>query len=469
MQKVKDKMAKLKFVNGIAKNPGGQGYYIRWYEYELDENNRKVSKEKYQLFPDINGVKEAKDRRVDLIRQAKKEFENISINKILELTLAEYFFQDFYIQHIKKLERGTQSYYFHTFSRLAKLDKKTNEITYNHPLAKVKLKDLPANKSLINGYVNQLTASKEDTIHGLEGYGLANNTARNDYATLHKLIQFGLGEEIWEDDPMGKYHRKIKKPPKETNRAKRARAIPIHPSTINDIVKRLEDDSQIYNTLVMFHTRTGLRVEEVLALRWEDINFADPDGVIVSVNGKVTTAEPTPYEDGIRHNFSFTPKADSAGKRLAISDDVTQQLIKYKEIQKKLAEYKESDSSLMFAKHNRWEPESDIFKEGQPEPTWWVLDILNGKIQTGEPITQDGYHKRLKTITRKIDRPDITPKTFRHLYASVCPQVGINDTKRMMYLAHSTTDIATEYYDDVQLDTAQADANSIESWFKVTS
>ena len=59
------------------------------------------------------------------VKAAKKEFENISINKILELTLAEYFFQDFYIQHIKKLERGTQSYYFHNFSRLAKLDKKT--------------------------------------------------------------------------------------------------------------------------------------------------------------------------------------------------------------------------------------------------------------------------------------------------------------------------------------------------------
>ena len=265
MQKVKDKMAKLKFVNGIAKNPGGQGYYIRWYEYELDENNRKVSIETKHFFEYITTIADAQKKRKELIQEAKTTYSRAIVYNVQNMTLAEFYFSEF-IKNKAGQDRETVNSYVSEFRHLAIL-LANGQIQYKHRLSKVLIKNLPDHKFLIQDYIDEIS---KPIVHG--GMGLSKRTAQKAYTVLYACLNWAVGRQVWDKNPMGTTGiDKIEVPKteqaKKISRRRRSRSNQtFSPNILKAIVENLNDEN--LKILVQICAGAGLRRQEALALRW---------------------------------------------------------------------------------------------------------------------------------------------------------------------------------------------------------
>jgi integrase len=445
-------MPKLKFVNGIAKNPGGQGYYIRWYEYELDENNRKVSIETKHFFEYITTIADAQKKRKELIQEAKTTYKRAIVYNVQNMTLAEFFFSEF-IKNKAGQDRVTVGAYQSDF-RYAAVLLEDGQIQYNHRLSKVLIKNLPDHKFLIQDYIDEIS---KPIVHG--GMGLSKRTAQKAYTILYSCFNWAVGRQVWDKNPMGTTGiDKIEVPKteqaKRISRRRRSRNNQtFSPNILKAIVENLNDEN--LKILVQICAGAGLRRQEALALRWCDIDFYDEEVPVLYIEQTVRQVKAdkitgAPY---LRFDFRDWVKGYGTGLRTPLHKQLVSVLINHKNIQQEQSEgiYKWSEDSLVFSHNIKWNPEPAIFHElAGHEPTDWVKDINDGIADTGTPLRGDYFQKNLTKASAKAGRPDINVRTLRHIFKSVLSQAKINPTQQADFMGHTNIDTGHLYYDDQQ-------------------
>ena len=203
-----------------------------------------------------------------------------------------------------------------------------------------------------------------------------------------------------------------------------------------------------YNTLFTVALGTGLRIGELLALNWSDIDFK---------NGIIRVSKTVQYlknnETGSMEAVMQTPKTKTSKREIPLLDSISAILRKYK-IEQQQLKWKLGD---------KWKPlEKDGFRD------------LVFTTEFGKPIDRSNVPSVIRRILKDLnkDREEgvfevFTPHSLRHTFATRCFENGIPPKVVQGYLGHSTIQMTMDLYTHVMKDVQQDEIKKIDKLFKM--
>ena len=209
-----------------------------------------------------------------------------------------------------------------------------------------------------------------------------------------------------------------------------------------------------YEPLYQIALCTGLRIGELSALTWEDINFEKK-----SLSVSRTLLYQKDYRTG-EYGFRFqTPKSGSSKRIVPLIPDAVQILKKHQKAQK----------AYIMANREEWNP----------------VDEMNNLIFTtrhGTPVQEAHMVKRLAAVTGKMNRlekeiaakenrmpyiiENITPHTLRHSFATRAFENGLAPKTVQELLGHSNMNITMDLYTHVTYDTKKREMQKMSKILK---
>lgn len=197
--------------------------------------------------------------------------------------------------------------------------------------------------------------------------------------------------------------------------------------TVNEqiaFLKSAKDSS--YFLQYSFVLQTGIRIGELVALKWSDIDFE---------NRILRISRTTNQIDG--EWIVGTPKSKAGEREIPLTNEAISILNKIKE--------------------NR--------KSNDVVPIQYHDFVFTSK--KGTPIDNASYNSALRKICEKAEIPHISMHTLRHTFATRCIEAGMQPKVLQSILGHSSIDTTMDIYVHVMEDTKSRQMESVESALKV--
>jgi integrase len=236
----------------------------------------------------------------------------------------------------------------------------------------------------------------------LDRVPLAPKTKGKIKALMHRLFEKAM---FWELIPVGRNPMALV----EIQGASKRRKKPII-LTVEQYFAVLELLPEPYRTMVVVAQCLGLRVSEILALQWQDINFGE-------LTMRVTRGVVDGIVDAVKTEYSEDD--------LPLDPDLATVLLDWKE------RCPESEEGWMF-----------------PSP-------ITGRCYHASPIQQD----YIRPAGRKLGLGDIGWHTFRHTYRSWLDSVGTSMGVQQKLMRHAQIATTMDVYGDAMMESKRA-ANS---------
>lgn len=220
--------------------------------------------------------------------------------------------------------------------------------------------------------------------------------------TLNLIFKFALEMEIISTVPCQPVKTKNKK-------TKNSLENFLEKDKLKEFLKLTEKTGH-YNDFLIFYTLslTGLRIGELLALRWQDI---DLENKVISVNH--TLYNPSNNENTFE---LLEPKTMKSKRKIPMADKLVEAFADYK-IHVESCEKKQTAKSFVF------------FKNGS------------------KPLTNTFVRNRLVSILKKWNhKKSLTLHSFRHTFASLLIEQGESLLNVSEMLGHSDTTITNKIY-----------------------
>ncbi|MFA9559855.1 tyrosine-type recombinase/integrase [Evansella sp. AB-rgal1] len=167
-------------------------------------------------------------------------------------------------------------------------------------------------------------------------------------SVMKSILHYAVHElEVLEKNPADK----LKVPVKDSVALKKEKVKYFSLEELNQLLDFMKaykhqrfPDYQLYYTLMLFLSKTGLRISEALALRWEDIN-----------GDKITIDKQTSRDDN--NNVKLTTLKNSSSYRtIKIDNDLVRELKKFKMKQNELLlgnpRFRKNEDSIIFQNFN---------------------------------------------------------------------------------------------------------------------
>lgn len=207
-----------------------------------------------------------------------------------------------------------------------------------------------------------------------------------------------------------------------------------------DLLEFLNQDKwQKYQPTVTIMLGTGVRVGELLALTWSDIDFKNKT---ISINKSLAYLK----DDNNHFHFQFTtPKTPSSCRTIPISHSVEDQLKQQK------AWLREQ------SQHDSWNPTENfdnlVFpnKYGHPQQRGAVQRILNRIVSAMNSRNSHGI----------APMPPLHPHILRHSFATRCFEVGIPAKTIQMLLGHNSIQLTMDIYTHVSEEKKKVDMEKL--------
>lgn len=236
------------------------------------------------------------------------------------------------------------------------------------------------------------------------GQALSSKTVKDILAVLKQVINHARRKKYIASPNL------IIEAPKPTKHA-----IQIFSHKEQDILESIsvsQDDPMKYGIYLSLYT--GLRIGELCALRWEDL---DLERAILSVNHTVQRIRDFNQETGNKTRLIISaPKTDSSLRQIPLPDAINQHLLKIK-----------SDSAA-----------SDR------------AFFLTGTIKLIEPRN---YYEKYKKYLKAVDLEGYNFHALRHTFATRCIEKGIDPKALSEILGHASVQITLDRYVHPTMDT----------------
>lgn len=274
------------------------------------------------------------------------------------------------------------------------------------------------------------SAMIQNIINRLDQDGLASGTIKYIRAILTNIFEFAVREDLIVKNPCR--HLQIPKKPKKTKRA-----------LTQDEQDRFLKESKLqtsYFPIFFTALATGMRVNEILGLTWDDVNFKQST---ISINKTLVT---------INKKFAFqTPKTATSKRVIPLRSD----------LKMLLANHKIKQNSIKTECYKRWKPLEIEY-----------ADNLIFTTKNGTPINYIDLNNRIKQIIDRLNSTEIllskdeertariiekfSMHTLRHTFATRCFEMGVDPKIVQEILGHTnismTMDIYTHTSHEIKID-----------------
>jgi len=221
--------------------------------------------------------------------------------------------------------------------------------------------------------------------------------------------------------------------------------------TLLEFVKNDPVFCQWYPVIVAF-IGTGMRSEELLALRWEDVDFERKQ---ISVNHKVVYRGITDEKSGGKHKCSFIASSKMKNKYskriIPLSDKVAEAL----EIQREYNKIKPCRAKI-------GEYSNFIFSSRYPDR------ILKGKnVNDALGRIEEAYNKKEEERAKEEGRmpvymPHVTCHIFRHTFATRLREKNINRDVIQALMGHKEGGETLDIYAEMQRDRIMQELDTLD-------
>ncbi len=257
--------------------------------------------------------------------------------------------------------------------------------------------------------------------------GYATSSLQTLHALMNNLLSVAVGNDLLMKNPS-------KATVRPTVEQKDKRVLSEEEQTYLQAYIR-QDEWQFYEPIITTMLGTGMRVGEVLGLKWEDVDF---DNNTISINrtlvyiknkqtGKYGFEEQTPKTKNSRRTIPLYPHVAKALKR----QKVNQSYIKL---------------------HGNWKPQENfgtlVFtgSKGQPQQTASIQTILNKIVKA---INEKENKKALEENRTPVLMEHLHPHALRHSFATRCFEADIPPKTVQMLLGHANIQITLDLYTHV--------------------
>lgn len=237
-----------------------------------------------------------------------------------------------------------------------------------------------------------------------DGGALASKTVRDILAVLRQIIKFAIKKKYISNPDY------VIETPKQS---KHGVQIFSHKEQDKiELISSSHNDPLRYGIYLSLYT--GLRIGELCALRWEDL---DLERAILSVNHTVLRIRDISQETGKKTKLVIeTPKTDASLRQIPLPDSINQHLIEIK---------LESNASDM-------------------------AFFLTG---TSNLIEPRNYYEKYKKYLKEVNLEGYTFHALRHTFATRCIEKGIDPKALSEILGHSSVQITLDRYVHPTMDT----------------
>ena len=283
-----------------------------------------------------------------------------------------------YWMHIKKnyIKESTYSNY--------------SNIISNHiipELGQIKISNL--NNKIIQDYL--ITKYKNGRLDGKGG--LSNKTIRDIIAVIKSSLKYAIKEEVIDNINLDFIYPKI---------CSKEKIYTLSKEDQNKLTSYIKANPNIKNLGILLALYSGIRIGELCALRWEDIDFKNN---ILHINKTLQRIYIKDDKEKISKIIITTPKTHNAEREIPISK--------------------------CFA---------NILKTYKNEPNAYILSCSDKWI---EPRTLRRYFNR---ISKKANINSINFHGLRHTFATNCIKLGIDYKTVSELLGHANVNITLNLY-----------------------
>lgn len=232
---------------------------------------------------------------------------------------------------------------------------------------------------------------------------LSANTIKHYHRLIHDILEYAVKWQVISSNPTD-----MVDPPK----VKRTEAKFYEEEDIRKLTDALENVSERdfkYKVAIILTLASGLRLGELVGLKWDSINFSDNTINIIQSNQ---------YIPG-KGTFTKSPKNDTSIRKISIA----------KPVMDLLAEYKIKQNTDKVNKGTKWNDKDFIF-------TQW----------NGEPIYPSTPSKWFAKFLKQNNLKIITFHQLRHTSATILINEGINIREVSKRLGHSNTSTTLNIY-----------------------
>jgi len=244
----------------------------------------------------------------------------------------------------------------------------------------------------------------------------AENTLTGIHRTARMIFKKAIELKILKEDPT--QYAKLPKRRKSVKELENESKVPkyFEKDELETFLKYANEDPdpQVYAIFVLL-SYTGLRIGELSALKWKDINLVPEEGLL-----KVYKTYYNPLNNTVQYDL-LPPKTESSTRKINLSDFVI----------KVLKQHKAYQSELRLRLRN-WHKEDFVFTNTTNYP--------------GYPMLPKNIENKMSSIIAKHDMLRITPHGLRHTHASLLAQAGVGLDEIMERLGHVDDTITRNIY-----------------------
>lgn len=211
-------------------------------------------------------------------------------------------------------------------------------------------------------------------------------------------------------------------------------------------------ESSYYKELYHFMLSTGVRVGEMGALQWRDIDFKN--GFII-----ITHSLSCQYVDGVKHISITTPKTRNSFRKIPFFDETKEILLKQKEKQEQLKKQLK----------DRWRATKELGD----------VDLVFTS-SMGSPVTRYVLEQDMRQIMKELNNAELYnalregreaqkieglfPHALRHTFATRCLERGMSVEVIQRIMGHADINV-TMGYAHVLEDVIQEEAKKLGNFF----
>lgn len=308
-----------------------------------------------------------------------------------------------------------------TFSEYERLVKRINERFGNIKIINIKSSD-------ISKYFNDL---RQPGANKNNGSYLSENTIKHIYRVIKDLLDCACDVNIINKNPL---REKAFVAPKLVAKEKKI----LQEDDIKKLLSLLNNENIKWRTIITLLLNTGMRIGELVALEWNDIDFINCE---ININKSIT------YISSIG-KIEKQPKTKNSKRTISISQETVKILSKYKEwqIQEKLK------------LQNLW-PKKITLLNNKRQP----FNKLNDKLFTeneGQPMSPDTISKWVHKFAIR-NNMDFTAHSLRHTFVSLLVRKNLPINLISKSVGHSNSNTTLNVYSHLFKDDNKQISNAL--------